>query len=42
VLKVREAGWTVNVYALVASGVNVEGYREILGLQVATSEGGAG
>src|SRR5712671_5607383 len=33
VLKVREAGRTVNVHALVATGVNAEGYREILGLQ---------
>jgi putative transposase len=42
VLKVREAGRTVNVHALVATGVNAEGYREILGLQVTTSEDGAG
>ena len=33
VLKVREGGRTVNVHALVAAGVNAEGYREILGLQ---------
>ncbi len=31
VLKVREAGRTVNVHALLATGVNAEGYREILG-----------
>src|SRR6201992_4364153 len=42
VLKVREAGRTVNVHALVATGVNAEGYREILGLHVTTSEDGAG
>jgi transposase-like protein len=42
VLKVREAGRTVNVHALLATGVNAEGYREILGLHVATSENGAG
>ena len=42
VLKVREAGRTVNVHALLATGVNAEGYREILGLQVTTGEDGAG
>jgi putative transposase len=42
VLKVREAGRTVNVHALLATGVNAEGYREILGLHVSTSEPGAG
>jgi putative transposase len=42
VLKVREAGRTVNVHALVATGVNAEGYREILGLQVTSAEDGAG
>ncbi len=42
VLKVREDGRTVNVHALVATAVNAEGYREILGLQVTTSEDGAG
>ncbi len=42
VLKVREAGRTVKVHALVATGVNAEGYREILGLQVSTGEDGAG
>jgi transposase-like protein len=42
VLKVREAGRTVNVHALIATGVNAEGYREILGLHVTTSEDGAG
>jgi putative transposase len=30
VLKVREAGRTVNVHALLATGVNADGYREIL------------
>ncbi|WP_134773426.1 IS256 family transposase [Ornithinimicrobium flavum] len=38
VLKVREGGRVVKVSALVATGVNAEGYREILGLQVATGE----
>src|SRR6187399_2631160 len=42
VLKVREAGRTVNVHALLATGVNADGYREILGLQVASAEDGAG
>jgi putative transposase len=42
VLKVREGGRTVKVHALVATGVNAEGYREILGLQVSTGEDGAG
>ncbi len=42
VLKVREAGRVVNVYALIAVGVNAEGYREILGIDVTTAEDGAG
>jgi transposase-like protein len=42
VLKVREGGRVVNVHALVATGVNADGRREILGLQVTTSEDGAG
>src|SRR4029079_12774090 len=42
VLKVREAGRTVNVHALLATGVNADGYREILGLQVTSAEDGAG
>jgi putative transposase len=42
VLKVREGGRTVNVHAMVATAVNAEGYREILGLQVSTAEDGAG
>ena len=42
VLKVREGGRTVGVHALVATGVNAEGYREILGLQVTSAEDGAG
>jgi transposase-like protein len=32
----------VKVHALVATGVNAEGYREILGLQVTSAEDGAG
>jgi transposase-like protein len=42
VLKVREGGRTVGVHALLASGVNADGYREILGLQVTSAEDGAG
>jgi putative transposase len=42
VLKVREAGRTVNVHALLAVGVNADGYREILGLHVTSAEDGAG
>ena len=42
VLKVREGGRTVNVHALLAVGVNSEGYREILGLHVTSAEDGAG
>jgi len=42
VLKVREAGRTVNVHALLATGVNADGYREILGLHVTSAEVGAG
>jgi putative transposase len=40
--KVREGGRTVNVHALIATGVNADGKREILGLEVASSEDGAG
>ena len=42
VLKVREGGRVVPVHALVATGVNADGHREILGIQVTTSEDGAG
>jgi putative transposase len=40
--KVREAGRIQSVAALVATGVNAAGYREILGLDLVTSEDGAG
>ena len=40
--KVREGGRTVNVHALIATGVNGDGKREILGIDVATAEDGAG
>ena len=40
-LKVREAGRIVQAAALVATGVNADGRREILGLDVVTAEDGA-
>ena len=40
--KVREAGRIQSVAALVATGVNASGYREILGFDLVTSEDGAG
>jgi transposase-like protein len=42
VLKVREGGRVVPVHTLVATGVNADGHREILGVQVTSSEDGAG
>src|SRR5512135_343298 len=42
VLKVREGGRVVAVHALVATGVNADGHREVLGVQVTTAEDGAG
>lgn len=42
VLKVREGGRVVPVHVLLATGVNADGHREILGVQVTTSEDGAG
>jgi putative transposase len=41
-LKVREGGRVVGVHALVATGVNADGHREILGLAVTSAEDGAG
>jgi putative transposase len=40
--KCREAGRIVNVATLIAVGVNADGQREILGLDVVTGEDGAG
>ncbi len=40
-LKVREGGRIVQAAALVATGVNADGRREILGLDVVTAEDGA-
>ena len=42
VLKVREGGRVVPVHVLVATGINADGHREILGVQVTSSEDGAG
>ena len=38
----REGGRIVNVHVLLAIGVNAEGYREVLGVDVVTNEDGAG
>jgi len=40
--KVRKGGRTVNVHCLIATGVNAGGCREILGIDVTSSEDGAG
>jgi transposase-like protein len=40
--KVREGGRTINVHCLIATGVNADGCREILGVDVTSSEDGAG
>ena len=42
VMKVREGGRVVAVHVLVATGVNADGHREILGVEVTSSEDGAG
>ena len=41
-MKVREAGRVVNVACLVATGVNADGHREILGLDVCSAESHTG
>jgi len=41
-MKVREAGRVVNVACLVATGVNADGHREVLGLDVCSAESQAG
>jgi transposase-like protein len=41
-VKVREVGRGVDVRCLVAVGVNADGQREVLGLDVANDEDGAG
>jgi len=40
--KVREGGRVINVAVVVATGVNADGHREVLGLDVITTEDGAG
>ena len=40
--KVREGGRVVSVATVIATGVNAEGHREILGVDVFTTEDGAG
>ena len=40
--KVREHGRIVNVAVVIAVGVNAEGHREVLGVDVITTEDGAG
>ncbi|NYD42077.1 transposase-like protein [Nocardioides panaciterrulae] len=41
-MKVREGGRVLNVSVMVATGVNADGHREVLGIQVATGETHAG
>lgn len=41
-MKVREGGRVIKIACLVATGVNADGYREILGLQTSSTEDGAG
>src|SRR5215218_9458213 len=41
-MKVREGGRVRNVAVMVATAVNADGHREVLGVQVATGETGAG
>src|SRR4029079_10670600 len=40
-MKVREGGRVVKVAVMVATGVNAEGYREVLGIHTATTESAA-
>src|SRR6185312_5715431 len=42
VLKVREGGRVVNVHAMIATAVNADGHREVLGIQASSAEDGAG
>jgi transposase-like protein len=41
-MKVREGGRVVNTHVLVATGVNADGHREILGLDICSAESEAG
>jgi putative transposase len=40
-MKVREGGRLINALVLLATGVNGDGHREVLGMRVATSETGS-
>jgi transposase-like protein len=40
--KVREGGRVINVATVIATGVNADGHREVLGVDVITTEDGAG
>ena len=40
-MKVREGGRVINAVVLLATGVNADGHREVLGMRVATAETGA-
>ena len=37
-MKVREGGRVVNTHVLVATGVNADGHREILGVDICSAE----
>jgi transposase-like protein len=41
-MKVREGGRVINTHVLVATGVNADGHREILGLDICSAESEAG
>jgi len=41
-MKVREGGRVVKIAVMVATGVNADGYREVLGVATSTSESGTG
>src|SRR5215207_8924160 len=41
-MKVREGGRVVNTHVLIATGVNADGHREILGLDICSAESEAG
>ncbi len=41
-MKVREGGRVIKIAVMVATGVNADGYREILGVTTSTAESGAG
>jgi len=41
-MKVREGGRIIKIAVMIATGVNADGYREILGVGTSTTESGAG